>query len=87
MLIVKIIDKQIGNHGDLRRALYRVVKDTCTLPNSMIVKNITLLEERAKLGGGCADIYRADLNGSLVALKVLRMFDEEDIHPLFQVPL
>lgn len=67
-------DRSLLNHF-----LSKVVKGTCQLPTSMIIDNVKKSGMHPLAGGGFADVYQG-LQGEIeVALKVLRVFGNNDV--------
>lgn len=51
----------------------------------MILRGIDLVSREAVHGGGCADIYKGALGNMLTALKVLRIFNKDDLKAVIRV--
>ncbi len=55
-------------------------------PSSVIVSSVSAIGARPVTGGGFADIWQGQAKGTLVALKVLRLFGQiEDFTAAFNV--
>jgi hypothetical protein len=52
------------------------VQKSGNFPSSVIVSGVSAVDERPVTGGGFADIWRGQAKGTLVALKVLRLFGQ-----------
>ena len=65
--------------------MFKIVKETCTLPNSMVLRGIRLVSNDVVHGGGCADIYKGIHGDILAALKVLRIFNRDEMKAVFRV--
>lgn len=51
----------------------------------MILRGIELVTREAVHGGGCADIYKGAFGDMLTAMKVLRIFNKEDLKAVIRV--
>lgn len=47
------------------------------VPSPLFVRGVTLLQREAAFGGGFADVYKASYRGQIVALKRLRVFQNQ----------
>ena len=65
--------------------MFKIVKETCTLPNSMVLRGIHLVSNEVVHGGGCADIYKGIHGDILTVLKVLRIFNRDEMKAVFRV--
>jgi hypothetical protein len=55
----------------------KIARATGVLPASFVLKGVTKTSEHPVLGGGFAHIYTGKYAGKDVALKVLRVFTEQ----------
>lgn len=74
---------QFGNKLEdwcmLDRLLTRVVKETGQIPSSMIITDVTRNGPNPVAGGGFADVWSGMRGNINVALKVLRIYGEEEL--------
>ena len=48
------------------------------LPSSLFIKGVRDPDAQASFGGGFGDVYRASYDGSVVALKRMRVFQRDE---------
>ena len=70
-----MIDKQTPSHRHFERFLKKLVLRTGTLPPYLFLSEVERLGANPVFGGGFADIWKGYAKGRLVALKVIRVFD------------
>ncbi|KAF9469341.1 kinase-like domain-containing protein [Collybia nuda] len=63
-----------------RRLLVKLSETSEIIPASVLIRGLTLVENQPVSGGGFADIYRARYQGQEVALKHLRVRQDQDSH-------
>lgn len=61
-----------------RRLLVKLSEASAIIPASVLIRGLTLIETQPVSGGGFADIYRAMYRGQEVALKHLRVRQDQD---------
>ena len=70
-----ISSEQQDERRSISFVLNKIVKDTGRFPTSYILKGVSCLTAFPILGGGFADVWQGNLlDGTLVALKALRIF-------------
>lgn len=62
----------------IERALRKIVNKTGKLPEYLFQNQVKRLGRNPITGGGFADVWRGDLHGKVVALKVLRHFEQTE---------
>jgi len=72
-----MLDQGFLTDSAVHRLLVKLSEASDTLPSSLFIKGIKLLENNAEYGGGFADIFRAEYRGERVALKRLRIFESQ----------
>lgn len=66
------------NSRSLNLFMTKVARQRGILPASVYLGHIDNFDRRPVCGGGFSDIYMGEYNQQLVALKVLRMFGEDN---------
>lgn len=66
------------NSRSLNLFMAKVARQRGILPASVYLGHIDSFDRRPVCGGGFSDIYMGEYNQQLVALKVLRMFGEDN---------
>ncbi|KAF8077682.1 kinase-like domain-containing protein [Lyophyllum atratum] len=61
-----------------RRLLVKLSETSEIIPASVLIRGLTLIDNQPVSGGGFADIYRATYRGQEVALKHLRVRQDQD---------
>jgi hypothetical protein len=61
-----------------RRLLIKLSEASEIIPASVLIRGLSLIEQQPVSGGGFADIYRAMYRGQEVALKHLRVRQDQD---------
>jgi hypothetical protein len=76
-------------HPYLRRfsmgLLIKLAHESGLYPKCLIQRDIQLIGHHPFGGGGFGDVWRGLMKGHLVAVKVLRMFEESDVPQLLKV--
>lgn len=68
-----------------RRLLVKLSETSEIIPASVLIRGLNLVENQPVSGGGFADIYRAKYQGQEVALKHLRVRQDQDSHRIRRV--
>lgn len=74
--LTQLIDAQVPKHRKIERYLKILVQHTGILPQYLFISNTKRQGANPLMGGGFADVWRGELNQQLVALKVLRIFEQ-----------
>ena len=70
-----------------RRLLIKLSEASEIIPASVLIRGLSLIESQPVSGGGFADIYRAMYRGQEVALKHLRVRQDQDSQNIRRVNL
>lgn len=74
----QLTSKHGVNSRSLNLFMTKVARQRGILPASVYLGHIDNFDRRPVCGGGFSDIYMGEYNQQLVALKVLRMFGEDN---------
>lgn len=56
-------------------------------PDCLVLRGIEMNGQIPEAAGAYGDIYKGQLRGTPLALKVLRIYQRSDLHALLKVPL
>ncbi|TDL21254.1 kinase-like protein [Rickenella mellea] len=74
-ILQELIDSHFAEHRIFERVLRKVVKTRRILPSYLFLSGVKRSGAYAVTGGGFADVWRGELEGKPVALKVVRVFE------------
>jgi len=75
-------DRSVDFNRRARRFMFKIVSETPVMPGSLIVTGVSA--ERDYIGGGgYGRVYKSDLHGAVVALKVLYRSDNNTVSPSY----
>ena len=75
-------DDSVDLNRRARRFMFKIVSETPVMPCSLIVTGVSVPAERDYIGsGGYGRVYKGNLHGAVVALKVLYKSDSNTVSP------
>ena len=75
-------DESVDFHRRARRFMFKIISKTPAVPLSLIVTGVTKPAEQDYIShGGFGGVYKSELNGEAVALKVLYKSDNNAVGP------
>ena len=65
-----------------RRLMFKIISTSPVIPQSLIVTEVTVPAKRDYIGGGAfGGVFKGELHGKIVALKVLHRTDDNVVSP------
>lgn len=74
----QVIDWNTSSRRQVEQFLKEVVKHSSYLPRYLFLEGITRVGTNPIGGGGFSDVWKGDLGGEIVALKVLRAYIDDN---------